>query len=334
MFVYNVGMKKEIYFKLLTVLTIISIFFTLSGCGSRRAVSDTRFILDTVCTITVGGSDNPEKIISEAFDAATAIENKIDYYDTSSVVSVFNGAEAGTPVALDDDTYNIVSRALEVSESSGGAFDITIAPVNDLWDFKSENHVVPDAEQIQSRLKAVGYEKLVLDSGNKTLTKTENGVKIDLGGCGKGYCCQAALDYISENYPDCYAILDFGGNVSVYGKNPRRADGSFSVGIQDPEAQTGVYSQTVSINSGESVVTSGTYQRHFMADGVNYHHILDPATGFPAQTNISSVSIVCGSSLTADCLSTACLVLGKEDGTALAEKYGAQSIWIETDADY
>lgn len=324
-------MKKEIYFNLLTILTVLSIFFLLTGCGSRQAVSDTRFILDTVCTITVGNADNPLEIISEAFDAAVKIESRIDYYDPSSVVSDFNSASAGTPVALDDDTYNIVSRALEVSESSGGAFDITIAPVNDLWDFKSENHVVPAAGQIQSRLKAVGYEKLVLDSENKTLTKTESDVKIDLGGCGKGYCCQAALDYISENYPDCYAILDFGGNVSVYGKNPRKADGSFSVGIQDPDAQAGVYSQTISIKSGESVVTSGTYQRHFVVDGINYHHILNPATGTPAQTNISSVSIVCSSSLTADCLSTACLVLGTKEGSALAKEYGVQAIWIADD---
>ena len=116
---------------------------------------------------------------------------------------------------------------------------------------------------INENLKYVGYNNLILDSENKTLTKTIDGVKIDLGGCGKGYACQKALEYIEENYPDSYAILDFGGNVSAYGQNPKKINGSFTVGIQEPFAANGTYSEMVDITSGESIVTSGTYQRHF-----------------------------------------------------------------------
>ena len=317
-------MKRIIYL----IISLIFVIFALSGCANDKTerVSDTRYLLDTVCTITAGGN-GAERMVSEAFDLVAGIEENIDYFNSKSTVAAFNSAPAGVPVRLDEHSEAIISAALEVSKASGGAFDITIAPVKDIWDFKSEEPNVPSIEQINAALPYVGYEKLIYDEENRALTKTEDGVKIDLGGCGKGYCCQAALDYIAENYPDCYAILDFGGNVGVYGENPRTDDGSFTVGIQNPNSSTGEYSQTVTITSGQSAVTSGTYQRHFVKYGVNYHHILDPKTGMPSNNGFNSATIVSDSGLSADCLSTACMTLPAEDGRALAEAFGAKVIY-------
>lgn len=317
--------KYLIYLFLIAI--IISVF---SGCSYRyQTLSDTQFVLDTVCTITAGGVKNTNELISEAFDVVYKIQSNISYYDSGSTVSKFNNSSAGVPVPLDRDTYIIVEKALEISNASNGAFDITIAPVEELWNFKTENPSPPAQSLINENLKFVGYKNLILDSENKTLTKTIDGVKIDLGGCGKGYACQKALKYIEENYPDSYAILDFGGNVSVYGKNPKKINGNFSAGIQEPFAANGIYSKVIDITSGENIVTSGTYQRHFYYNDKNYHHILDPSTGMPSDNGIDSVSVISSSSLEADCLSTACLVLGETAGTELANKFNAKTYWIK-----
>lgn len=323
--------KKHKIKKYMTYLLLIVIIISMfSGCSARyQTLADTQFILDTVCTITAGRVKNTKELISGAFDVVYKIQSNISYYDSGSTVSIFNSSPAGVPVALDSDTYTIVEKALEVSKASDGAFDITIAPVEELWDFKSESPVPPEQNLINENLKYVGYNNLILDSENKTLTKTMDGVKIDLGGCGKGYACQKALEYIEENYPDSYAILDFGGNVSVYGQNPKKISGSFAVGIQEPFAANGTYSEMVDITSGESIVTSGTYQRHFYYNNKNYHHILDPSTGSPSDSGFDSVSVISSSSLEADCLSTACLVLGETDGTKLANKFNAKTYWIK-----
>ncbi len=318
-------MKK----KFCVIVSLIFVICAAGGCAKPTnggSFSDTRYMLDTVCTVTAGGED-AERLVSEVFDLVERIEGEIDRFDQSSAVSAFNSAPAGTETALTDACADIVSAALQIYDESGGAFDITIAPVEDLWGFKSDDPDVPDGASISAALEHVGGEKLIFDPENKTLAKTEDGVEIDLGGCGKGYCCQAALDYISENYPNNWAILDFGGNVGVFGKNPRTSDGSFTVGIQSPDGQNGAYSMTETIFSGMSAVTSGTYQRHFVKDGVNYHHILDPKTGMPASNGHESATIICSSGVIADCLSTTCMVLPEGEGRTLAEKYGAKVIY-------
>ena len=313
--------------KSINITIIIMLILSVSGCGrADRSASETEFMLDTACTITVSGSGSAAEIAAGALGTAKSIADTIDYFNPDSYTAQFNALPAHQPLELSEDAFNVISRALEIADASGGAFDITIAPVKNLWDFKSDDPRIPDPDELNDALRSVGYEKLILNRDERTLEKTEDGVEIDLGGCGKGNCCQAALDYIAENDPDCSAILDFGGNVAVYGKNPRTG-GEFTVGIQDPKSETGVYSKTVSARSGQSVVTSGTYQRRFIKDGVNYHHLLDPKTGMPASNGNDSATIICDDGLLADCLSTACMVLPADDAQALAQSYGAELIF-------
>ena len=314
------------------LLIYIMILMCLSGCSIHTSynadtVSESEFILDTVCTVSVTGTEFSHEIISDAFRIARDVQNHIDYYESSSTVSIFNSAATNHPVPLDDDTFNIIKCALEVSESSGGAFDITIAPVTDHWNFKSDNPAPPDNNKIKEALSLVGYKNLILDKDNKTLAKTIDGVKINLGGCGKGYVCEKITESISDKYPDAFVIIDLGGNTGVCGKNQKNKDGHTTVGIQEPFENSGTYTKTTDIFSGQCAVTSGTYQRCFYYNNILYHHIIDPKNGYPSATDSNSVTIVSDSSLLADCLSTACFVLGREQGTALAEKYGVKIIW-------
>ncbi len=302
-------------------LPFFCLIFLLTGCQKPAdEASDTRFLMDTVCTMVAGGN-NANTALQEAFATVKEIQDAVNRFDESSTVARFNCAKAGESVALDRHTAAILKTALDVSEASDGAFDITIAPASSLWDFHAENPVRPSGESMKQVLDFIGYGKLKFDAEKNTLTKTQDGVAIDLGGAAKGYAADCAAEVLRQAGVD-YALLNFGGNVYVFGKNPHRKDGSWQVGIQKPFAASGTYSRSISLNEG-AVVTSGIYQRNFTYNGRLYHHILVPKTGFPVDGELAGVTIQADSALLADCLSTACLVLGEEEGALLATRMNA-----------
>ncbi len=311
-------MKQKLFLGILILFSVIS----LSGCDAgRKPYEETRFLMNTVCTISAGG-ENAEAAVKSAFDVLARVEKETDFYREDSAVSRFNRAKAGEPVSLGEDVFPIVKTALAISEASEGAFDITVAPLSALWPFHGEESPVPPPQESVARvLSVVGYQKLKLDSEAKTLTKTENNVQIDLGAAAKGYGADVAARAMQEQGA-AYGVLNLGGNVYVFGKNPNRSDGSWQVGIQTPFAENDTYSHTVSVQDSGAVVTSGNYQRYFIHEGKLYHHILSPKTGYPAEPEFNSVTITAKDALTADCLSTACYVLGREKAESLAAQMG------------
>lgn len=296
----------------------------LAGCtphGGRGEATDTQFLMDTVCTITAGGKQG-KAAVAAAMEEIRRIQEVADFYQEGSTVSRFNRSKAGEAVPIDPHTEAMVSVALEISRASEGAFDITIAPVSRLWPFHGEESPTPpDPDLLERERSKVGWEALILDQENHTLTKTRDGVEIDLGGAAKGYAADRAIAVLQESGAE-YGILNLGGNVAVFGENPHRRDGSWQVGLQTPFGEAGEYAETVRLEGSGAVVTAGTYQRCFTYQGKFYHHILDPTRGMPAESRIDGVTIVADSGLLADCLSTACLVLGKEKGAKLAQDYG------------
>lgn len=299
----------------------------LCGCTPQNTPehSETRFLMDTVCTIRAGG-ENAEYAVIAAFDRIKEISDITDYYSETSETSKINNASENEEISLSDDMTNILSAALDVCESSEGAFDITISPLKDLWNISEGSHPPPSDSDIQNALQDVDYKQLILNKDAKTLTKTTSQCKIDLGGVTKGYAADCAAEVLSQNGCE-YALIDLGGNVYAYGKNPKRNDGKWIIGIQTPFKETGSFSQTVSLSQG-AVVTAGCYQRYFEWDNKLYHHIIDPKTGYPSTQNILGASIKTDTALYADCLSTACMVLGEEKGKELAKKYNAE-LFIE-----
>lgn len=307
---------------LTALLLLLVTFLSLTACGKHaKEVTDTRFLLDTVCTIRAGGK-NARQAIDAAFEEIRIVQQGADFYDPGSIISTFNEAPAGQAILLDPRTAEIVQTALEICKASNGAFDITIAPVKQLWQFGDASPALPREEELKHAVELVDYTALLYDAQAMTLTKTRPGIQVDLGGAAKGAAADRAAAVLQEAGVD-YAVVDLGGNVSVIGSNPKHRDGQWTVGIQKPFAPTGEYGQTLTLSQG-SAVTSGTYQRNFTLDGVLYHHILDPATGYPAKTQYDSATVVCNSALMADCLSTACMVLGEEQGRALAQRFDAQ----------
>ncbi len=283
-------------------------------------VEKTEFLFDTYCSVSAYGSDAKEAL-DAVFEELREIHEITDFFDKESEVSRINSAKKGEVITLSDHMYEIISAAKKVEEASGGAFDISLAPVFSLWEFDKDGRVPSDAE-IKKALEICEKGAIIFDAEKRTIIKKYDEAKIDLGGAAKGYAGDVALE-ILKSYEVGGAIVDLGGNICCVGENRDVKDKKWRIGLQKPFDVAGEYDQVVQIDEG-SVVTSGTYQRFFEKDGKKYHHILDPKTGLPKETDYSSVTIVGESSLLGDCLATACFVLGREDGEALAKEFGVE----------
>ena len=227
---------------------------------------------------------------------------------------------------MSKETIKLIKKGIYYSEMSDGAFDITIAPVSSLWDFKAETPSVPSPEAIAEAVSHVNYENIIIRDNTVKLADPQAG--IDLGAIAKGYIADRIKDYLEEEGVR-HAMINLGGNVLAMGS---KLDGSdYNIGIQKPFDETGEPITSVKI-SDKSVVTSGIYQRYFKADGKIYHHILDPNTGYPCENNLYSVTILTDSSLTADALSTTCFLLGYDRGMKLINQLdNVDAVFITND---
>lgn len=279
-----------------------------SGCAAQETPakrSATGFYFDTVVTISAYiDSDAPLK---EALAACEGYEKLLSKTIPGSDVWNINHAQ-GQPIQVSEHTLNILSMSRAISEASDGAFDITVAKAVALWDFTGGSKVVPDAESVKRAAALIDYGKVAVRGDRVSVPA---GMEIDLGAVAKGYIC----DQISNLLKDLGvndALLNFGGNVIAMGVKPD--GGAWTVGIQDPAQPTGAYLLAVRAKGHQAVVTSGIYERGFDVDGVRYHHLLDPATGWPAQNELAAVTIFAEQSGRADALSTATFVLGLKKG--------------------
>ena len=300
-----------------------------AGCGAKETepaktqkVSLVGYHLDTVITLTAYADD--EQVLRDAMGECERLENLLSRTVEGSDVWKINHA-GGEAVEVSEETAEVIACALEVGKLSGGAFDLTVAPVSVLWDFRSGAAVLPDAGEIEKAAALVDYTKVKLDGRKVTIPA---GMMIDLGGIAKGYIADKVKEYLVKRGVK-HAILSFGGNVVAIGKKPDGSD--WRVGIQDIDKPTGSY-MLVARNSGGSTVTSGIYERGFELDGVRYHHLLSPKTGWPVQNGLASVTIFSDSSMWGDALATAAFVLGPEEGIRLIERVeGTEAVFIRKD---
>ena len=279
-------MKKNITLPMMLILLL------LCGCNSGETEnSETRFLLDTVCTVTADCGDD---IINGAFSLCENLERTLSKTVTDSDVYKLNNTEGF--VSVSDGTLKTVERALYYSDLSSGKFDITIAPVSALWDFK--NQVIPSKDEISEALQNVDYHSIEIKNG-----EISSGTKqIDLGGIAKGYIADRATEYLKENGAE-NALVNLGGNICMIGE--------YNIGIQKPFDDSVIASIAL---KDKCVVTSGIYERYIESDGKIYHHILDPKTGYGAENELASVTVIGEKALDCDALSTVCMLLGTESG--------------------
>lgn len=276
-------------------------------------VTKSSFLLNTVVTITLYDTTDAS-IIDQAFALCEEYEYKISRTIEESQISIMNNrAPEETVFDLEADMEDLLARSLYYSQISQGAFEMTIAPLSSLWDFTGENPSVPSEEEIQKRLSAVDYHNIVIERGQIKFLSPDT--KIDLGAIAKGWIADRLKSFLLEKGVES-AVINLGGNVLCVGKKP---DGSpFKIGVQKPFEKRNETVGVLDID-GLSVVSSGVYERHFIKDGVNYHHLLDPATGYPFDNGLVSVTIISKESVDGDGLSTTCFALGIEKGIELLD---------------
>ena len=262
------------------------------------------FAMDTVMSVTAYGEE-AETAVSAAVDEINRLDTLFSVGNADSDITRLNTEKTAT---VSDETFSLVERSLELYKSTDGALNITIYPLMEAWGFTTGEYRVPEQTELTSLLGTMQIDGIQCDSDTKTITLPEN-TQIDLGAIAKGYTSSRLMDLFAE-YDVVSALVSLGGNVQVYCTKP---DGSkWRVAVEDPfsdseEAYAGILSL-----QDQAAITSGAYERYFEQDGVRYHHILDPSTGYPAESGLSSVTIVSADGTLADALSTALFVMGKD----------------------
>jgi thiamine biosynthesis lipoprotein len=224
----------------------------------------------------------------------------------------------GVPIDVSEHTINIIKLAMEMHDASEGRFNIAIGSVMELWDFNDGNGCLPCEKSLGGALGNIDCGLICLSGCNVSIP---DGMQIDLGGIAKGYIADRVVEYLRENGVQS-ALVNLGGNIATIGQKPDGAP--CKIGLQVPftdRSYRDKYWSTVDCIN-ESVVTSGSYERGFQKDNRWYHHIIDPATGMPYDSDILSVTVCSPSSFLADALATALFLLGEKKGMELAKQYG------------
>ena len=303
--------KKFLIFSLIFLILIGS----LTGCSrTTEPLTKTGFYFDTVISVTIYDTSK-EYTLDHCMELAAHYENLFSPTLENSDIWKINHS-AGAPVTVDSETAFLIEKALSYAALTDGLLNPAIAPLTSLWNFSSEaadTHQVPDSATITEKLAHTDYHNITVSG--QTISLSDPEASIDLGCIAKGYIADKLKEYLVKEQVES-ALINLGGNVLAVGSKPTGTP--FTIGIQKPFADSGTPATTISLTDS-SAVTSGIYERYFEQDGTLYHHILDPKTGYPVDNTLASVTILSQSSTDGDALSTSCLLLGLDDGTALIE---------------
>ena len=261
------------------------------------------FAMDTYMTLTAYG-EHAQEAVDKAAERVEALDALLSTGNENSEIYQLNQNGEAT---LSEEGGYLVERALELYKKTEGAFDIAIYPVMQAWGFPTQDYHVPDDDTLKEKLALADASKVNYDKDTRKIFFDQDGMEIDLGGIAKGY----TSSQIMQIYQDCgvtSGLVNLGGNVQALGC---KTDGSkWRVAIQSPD-DTEEYRGILEIED-QAVITSGGYERYFEEDGVTYHHIIDPAIGYPADSGLISVTIVSDDGTLADGLSTSLFIMGEE----------------------
>jgi thiamine biosynthesis lipoprotein len=300
-----------------------------AACSAQpQSVTRMEFLMGTVCTLTL--YDTPrEEVFRRVFDRVREIEKRMSFTLPDSDIGRVNAAAGKFPVPVTEETFRLVDQGLEFSRLSGGAFNIAVGPLIELWGIGTDRAALPQEADLAGAARKADFTRVVLNAEKRTIFLPEAGMALDLGAIAKGYAADEAARILKEE-GIARGIIDFGGNILVLGNRPG-AEG-WRVGVQNPAENRGQYFGIITA-ADLSVVSSGVYERFFVApDGQRYHHILDTKTGRPVHNGLTQVTVTARSSTSADAFSTTLFVLGLQAGMELVEKTGGvEALFVTED---
>ncbi len=300
------------------------------SCISNAQVKRTRntLLMGSRFSITIVASDSASagRHIDSVIEEVSRIENLISDWIPSSQVSEINRNSGIRAVKVDREVFELTKRAIQLSQITNGAFDISFAAMENVWKFDGNMAEMPSAEAVKKSVEKVGYKNIILDSAQSTIFLKLAGMKIGFGSIGKGYAADRGRNIMLEAGVQA-GIVNASGDMSIWGKQP---DGSnWNIGITNPFKTDKLFA-IIPLQQG-SVTTSGSYEKYIILNGKRYSHIINPATGYPA-AGLCSVTVFGPDAETANGLSTSILVLGKDASLELIKKYPEFSSIMITDS--
>jgi thiamine biosynthesis lipoprotein len=280
--------------------------------------------MSTTIAVTLPAGDDARDAAAAVIGLFQRLERELSEWREESPLAEVNRGAGGAPVAVPPDLLALVARSVDLAERTGGAFDPTWAALWGLWDFQAAEPAVPAPEAIARAVALVDYRRVEIDRAAGTLRLPEPGMKIGLGGIAKGYALDRAAELLRGRGHEDFLIVA-GGQVYAAG---RRGGRPWRVGVRDPRGDETDAFALLDLEGGVSSSTSGDYESYFELDGVRYHHILDPRTGYPTR-GLTSATVLAPEATLADALSTALMVLGPDRGLALAEEWpGVEAVLV------
>ncbi len=309
--------KRKLFTALLIVIAGVVIVGGAAALVSRLKLFEYRRLLmdtDVSLQIYTGGPGKACRIQENIFAEMERLEKLLSYTLASSDVAGINRSAGEKPVKVSPETAEVIQKALSCARLSEGAFDPTIAPLLETWGFLGERYRLPAPAEIETAAALVDYRLIEGDFAAGEIFLPEPGMALDLGGIAKGYIVDRGLDLLSRAGIG-HALINAGGDVGILGPKPEGSP--WRIGVKHPRRE-GDLIAVIPWSKRGAVVTSGDYERFFEVEGVRYHHVLDPRTGYPARALLSA-TVAAPTAAEADALATALLVLGPQRGLALVE---------------
>ncbi len=317
------------------IVVLLCLLFSLSGCGQNsasvklqgKAIGTTYLIVAYNLPVGLG-----VKKIQQGVEQVVADVNSVmSLFKADSELSRFNAYKGTDWFAVSKELAGVVGKAKQVSLLTGGAFDMTVAQLVNLWGFGPEKRPekIPTAAQVKKAQAEMGSDFVPVRSEPPALKKLRPSISIDLAAIAKGYCVDAVSGWLEQSGVSDF-MVEIGGEIRTAGTKPGNAP--WLIGVEKPVAGNRAVQAVIELG-GRAMATSGDYRNYFEADDKRYSHIIDPLSGKPISHNLVSVSVVEDSCTMADALATALMVMGPEQGIRLAEKHNLSAFFIVKTAD-
>ena len=326
-------MKQRRFFRIISLLCALAMLCAApAGCAASYT-ERTTFAMGSVLSARLyAPAEQADALFERITDSVSKADGCLSANDPASEVSAANAKGSANVSAY---TRKALEDMVTLCNILGGSVDVTVGALTQLWGFSTDAPHKPDAAQIEQALGTVGLQKLLIDNTNGTVVLGE-GQKLDPGAFGKGFALDGARDALRTG--SCSAVVSFGGSVLLYGKP--KSGKSWTVGVRDPFGNENDRFATLSFSPESGgyvgfISTSGSYEKTFTEDGVAYHHILSPKTGYPVENGLVSVTVYGPGGITTDALSTACFVNGLNPETMRwIENFSAEAVFVFADKTY
>lgn len=313
--------KRGFLLRLSAAFLLFAILSSFAACGDKGYHVARLYGMGTFCAFTVEGERGADgdalPLLAPALSETEALlSHRID----GSPIDLLNGLDY--TVLMDARLVGDLKLAEELKAKTGGLFSVSVLPITSLWNFDAEDPVPPSKEALAAALAEM--ENSALSFENTLVTKT--GGDVDLGSMGKGYACDVLAEILQMRGES--GLLSVGGSIAAVGK---KGEALWQVGVRNPLSASANDTLGTLALTDSFVSTSGSYEKAFTYEGKAYHHILDPRTGMPAESDLLSVTVVAGKGALSDMLSTACFLVGSEAAFSLAAEYEASLVAVKTD---